>query len=53
MYQTWCLMSVMVQACFDISPVIMDRFSASDDEAAFATAADGPSSKVILDWETF
>ncbi len=51
MYETWYLMTVMVQSGLDIRPVITDRFAAADHEQAFATAANGGSGKVILDWE--
>jgi threonine 3-dehydrogenase len=51
MYETWYLMTVMVQSGLDIRPVITDRFAAADHEEAFATAANGGSGKVILDWE--
>ena len=51
MYETWYLMTVMVQSGLDISPVITDRFSAADYEQAFATASGGEAGKVILDWE--
>ena len=51
MYETWYLMTVMIQSGLDISPVITDRFSATEFEEAFATAANGASGKVILDWE--
>jgi threonine 3-dehydrogenase len=52
MYETWYLMTVMIQSGLDISPVVTDRFAATEFEEAFATAADGSSGKVILDWET-
>jgi threonine 3-dehydrogenase len=52
MYETWYLMTVMVQSGLDIRPVITDRFAASDYEEAFATAANGAAGKVILEWET-
>ncbi len=52
MYETWYLMTVMLESGLDIRPVITDRFAASDYEEAFAAAADGGSGKVILDWET-
>jgi threonine 3-dehydrogenase len=51
MYETWYLMTVMVQSGLDIGPVITDRFAAADFEDAFATAANGGSGKVILNWE--
>lgn len=50
MYETWYAMTVMLQSGLDISPVITHRFPASDYEEAFATAADGSSGKVLLDW---
>ena len=52
MYETWYLMTVMLQSGLDITPVITDRFAATDFEEAFATAANGASGKVILEWET-
>jgi threonine 3-dehydrogenase len=51
MYETWYLMTVMVQSGLDIRPVITDRFAATDYEEAFATAGNGDSGKVILNWE--
>jgi threonine 3-dehydrogenase len=51
MYETWYLMTVMVQSGLDIRPVITDRFAATDYEEAFATAGNGGSGKVILNWE--
>ena len=39
MYETWYLMTVMIQSGLDISPVITHRFAATDFEEAFATAA--------------
>jgi len=50
MYETWYAMTVMLQSGLDISPVITHRFAADDFENAFATAADGKSGKVLLDW---
>jgi threonine 3-dehydrogenase len=44
-------MTVIVQSGLDIGPVIADRFSASDYDQAFATAANGASDKAILEWE--
>jgi threonine 3-dehydrogenase len=51
MYETWYLMTVMVQSGLDVSAVITDRFAATDYEEAFASAAEGAAGKVILDWE--
>ncbi len=50
MYETWYAMTVMVQSGLDVSPVITHRFSYSDHEEAFATAASGAAGKVILHW---
>jgi threonine 3-dehydrogenase len=52
MYETWYLMTVMVQSGLDIRPAITDRFAAANFEEAFATAANGGSGKVIIDWES-
>ena len=51
MYETWYLMTVMLQSGLDITPVITHRFGAGEYEQAFATAASGAAGKVILDWE--
>ncbi len=51
MYETWYVMTSMLQSGLDISPVITHRFAAADHEQAFATAANGDAGKVILDWE--
>ncbi len=50
MYETWYAMTIMLQTGLDISPVITDRFAANDFEAAFASAMDYRSAKVLLDW---
>jgi len=50
MYETWYAMTIMLQTGLDISPVITDRFAANDFEAAFASAMDRRSGKVLLDW---
>ena len=52
MYETWYAMTVMLQTGLDISPVITDRFATNDFEAAFASAMDRRSAKVLLDWTT-
>ncbi|MGC9219834.1 MAG: L-threonine 3-dehydrogenase [Solirubrobacteraceae bacterium] len=53
MYETWYLMTVMLQSGLDIEPVITNRFAAADYEEAFATAANGNGGKIVLDWEQF
>ena len=50
MYETWYLMTVMLQSGLDIAPVITHRFSHRDFEGAFAVARSGQSGKVLLDW---
>ena len=50
MYETWYAMTVMLQSGLDISPVITHRFSHTDHDEAFDTAADGRAGKVLLDW---
>jgi threonine 3-dehydrogenase len=50
MYETWYMMSVMLQSGLDIRPAITHRFGFRDYEAAFAAARSGESGKVILDW---
>ncbi|MGP3959264.1 L-threonine 3-dehydrogenase [Nonomuraea sp. 3N208] len=50
MFETWYNMSVLLEKGLDLSPVITDRFSYEDFDAAFDTAASGRTGKVILDW---
>ncbi len=51
MYETWYMMSVMLQSGLDISPVITHRFPAKDFAEGFAVMGSGQSGKVILDWK--
>jgi threonine 3-dehydrogenase len=50
MYETWYMMTVMLQSGLDISPVITHRFRAQDFEDAFAAIRSGETGKVLLDW---
>ena len=50
MFETWYKMSVLLRSGLDIQPVITDRFSYRDHEAAFAAARSGDSGKVLMDW---
>jgi threonine 3-dehydrogenase len=50
MYETWYLMTVMLQSGLDIAPVITHRFSHRDFGEAFTVARSGQSGKVLLDW---
>ncbi|MDB5073910.1 MAG: L-threonine 3-dehydrogenase [Chloroflexi bacterium] len=50
MYETWYMMTVMLQSGLDISPVITHRFGVEDYEEAFAIARSGQAGKIILRW---
>ncbi|CAN5831491.1 L-threonine 3-dehydrogenase [soil metagenome] len=52
MYETWYMMTVLLQSGLDISPVITHRFDAEDYEKAFATARSGQAGKVVLRWNS-
>jgi len=50
MYETWYMMSVMLQSGLDIRPVITHRFHYSEFEKGFEVMRSGHSGKVILYW---
>ncbi|GAA0946731.1 L-threonine 3-dehydrogenase [Nonomuraea longicatena] len=50
MFETWYNMSVLMEKGLDLAPVITDRFSYRDFDAAFDTAASGRTGKVLLEW---
>jgi threonine 3-dehydrogenase len=50
MYETWYMMTVMLQSGLDISPVITHRFGFEDYEEAFAVARSGEAGKIVLRW---
>jgi threonine 3-dehydrogenase len=50
MYETWYMMTVMLQSGLDISPVITHRFPADRFEDAFAAIRTGETGKVLLYW---
>jgi threonine 3-dehydrogenase len=50
MYETWYMMTVMLQSGLDVSPVITHRFDAAEFEEAFATLRSGEAGKVLLHW---
>jgi threonine 3-dehydrogenase len=50
MYESWYMMSSMLQSGLDISPVITHRFAYAEYEDAFAAARSGHAGKVILRW---
>ncbi|MCC6945449.1 MAG: L-threonine 3-dehydrogenase [Thermomicrobiales bacterium] len=51
MYETWYMMTVLLQSGLDISPVITHRFAAADFEEGFAAAKSGSAGKVVLRWD--
>jgi len=50
MYETWYMMTVMLQGGLDISPVITHRFPYTDFQKGFEVMETGQSGKVILNW---
>ncbi|MEO7653445.1 MAG: L-threonine 3-dehydrogenase [Bryobacteraceae bacterium] len=52
MYETWYMMTVMLQSGLDISPIITHRFHFTEFQTAFKTMLSGQSGKVILEWST-
>jgi threonine 3-dehydrogenase len=50
MYETWYMMTVMLQSGLDISPVITHRFPAERFEEAFDASRSGETGKVLLYW---
>jgi threonine 3-dehydrogenase len=50
MYETWYMMSVMLESGLDISPVLTHRFNFTEFEQAFETAKGSEAAKVLLDW---
>ena len=50
MYETWYMMTVMLQSGLDLKPVITHRFPFAEFEKGFAAMLSGQSGKVILNW---
>jgi threonine 3-dehydrogenase len=50
MYETWYMMTVMIQSGLDIAPVITHRFHYTDFQHGFDQMLSGQSGKVILNW---
>lgn len=50
MYETWYMMTVLLQSGLDISPIITHRFEFTDYEEAFEIARSGQAGKVVLRW---
>src|SRR5262249_35439465 len=51
MYETWYMMTVMLQSGLDIRPVITHRFHDKEFQNGFDWMLTGQSGKVILDWK--
>ena len=51
LYETWYMMTVMLQSGLDISPVITHRFPAERFEEAFDAIRTGETGKVLLYWK--
>ena len=51
MYETWYMMSTMIENGLDLSPVITHEFGIDDFQQGFDVMRSGQSGKVILDWE--
>jgi threonine 3-dehydrogenase len=52
MYETWYMMTVMIQSGLDLSPVITHRFPYTDFQKGFDQMLSGQSGKVILKWSS-
>lgn len=51
MFETWYMMTSMIESGLDISPVITHRFHYTEYEEGFAVMKSGNSGKVVLSWE--
>jgi threonine 3-dehydrogenase len=51
MYETWYLMTSMLESGLDISPVITHRLAWHEFEKGFAAMRSGDAAKVVLDWQ--
>jgi threonine 3-dehydrogenase len=51
MYETWYMMTVMLQGGLDVRPVITHRFHYTQHEEAFAAVRSGHAGKVLLYWQ--
>ncbi len=51
MYETWYMMTAMIQSGLDITPIITHRFHYTEFREAFDLMESGSSGKIILDWE--
>jgi threonine 3-dehydrogenase len=51
MYETWYMMSVMIESGLDIKPAITHRFHYTEFEKGFEVMLSGQSGKVLLQWQ--
>src|SRR5262249_46603978 len=51
MYETWYMMTVMLQSGLDIKPVITHRFPYTEFQRGFDVMLTGQSGKVVLNWK--
>ncbi|MBD3241858.1 MAG: L-threonine 3-dehydrogenase [Chitinivibrionales bacterium] len=51
MYETWYLMTSMIQSGLDVSPIITHRFDYTSFEEGFEVMRTGKSGKVVLRWD--
>src|SRR5262249_46709166 len=51
MYETWYMMTVMLQSGLDIKPIITHRFDFADFQMGFDVMLSGESGKVVLNWK--
>jgi threonine 3-dehydrogenase len=50
MYETWYMMTSMLQTGLDISPIITHRYHYTEFQEAFEVMCSGQSGKVVLTW---
>ena len=50
MYETWYMMTVMLESGLNIKPAITHRFHYTEFEKGFEVMSTGKSGKVILNW---
>jgi threonine 3-dehydrogenase len=51
MFETWYMMTSMLESGLDISPVITHKFHYTEFQKGFDVMNSGKSGKVVLNWE--
>jgi threonine 3-dehydrogenase len=51
MYETWYLMTAMIQSGLDITPIITHRFHYTDFQQGFDLMKSGNCGKIVLNWD--